>query len=117
MKDLDLHSAIAVEFVDVVFDGPPSHESGRFVEVENLAGQSVGRGEWIDRGNGYWALRLPIYTGKHEIPHTHAAGTMVGKDIDECAHCGKDIRNPIHAADIMKLHDETMAKLKAWIGR
>jgi len=45
-------------FVDVVFDGPPSHESGWFVEVENESGASVKAGEWIDRGDGYWALRL-----------------------------------------------------------
>jgi hypothetical protein len=29
--------------------------------------------------------------------HCHAAGTMVGKSIDECAICGHDIRHPIHA--------------------
>ena len=45
-------------FIDVVFDGPPSHESGRFVEVEDPNGASVSAGEWIDRGNGLWALRL-----------------------------------------------------------
>lgn len=44
--------------VDVVFDGPPSHESGRFVEVEDENGCGVAVGEWIDRGNGYWALRF-----------------------------------------------------------
>lgn len=54
--------AAAVElggFYDVVFDGPPSHESGRFVELENEAGRSISAGEWIDRGDGFWALRLP----------------------------------------------------------
>lgn len=45
-------------YIDVVFDGPPSHESGRFVEVENNSGKSVAVGEWIDRGNGLWALRI-----------------------------------------------------------
>lgn len=45
-------------YVDVVFDGPPSHKSGRFVEVENSSGQSVKIGEWIDRGNGLWLLRI-----------------------------------------------------------
>ncbi len=50
----------AQTYLDVVFDGPPSHESGRFVEVENLEGFSVGAGEWINRGNGFWALRLPV---------------------------------------------------------
>jgi hypothetical protein len=29
--------------------------------------------------------------------HTHVAGTTHGRDIDECAFCGLDIRNAIHA--------------------
>jgi hypothetical protein len=29
-------------------------------------------------------------------PHFHHAGTIVGKDIDECALCGHDIRHSIH---------------------
>jgi hypothetical protein len=45
-------------FFDVVFDGPPSHDSGRFVEVEDEQGRSFNAGEWIDRGNGLWALRI-----------------------------------------------------------
>lgn len=45
-------------YIDIVFDGPPSHESGRFVEVEDNTGKSIGVGEWIDRGNGFWALRI-----------------------------------------------------------
>lgn len=48
------------ECIDVVFDGPPSHESGRFVEVEDMQGRSVRVGEWIDRKDGYWALRIPL---------------------------------------------------------
>lgn len=44
--------------IDIVFDGPPSHESGRFVEVETLDGKSVNVGEWIQRPDGFWALRL-----------------------------------------------------------
>jgi hypothetical protein len=30
-------------------------------------------------------------------PHTHAAGTMVGKNIDICAVCGQDIRHHFHS--------------------
>lgn len=48
-----------MNYIDVVFDGPPSHESGRFVEVEDPTGKSVSVGEWIDRSNGLWALRIP----------------------------------------------------------
>lgn len=47
-------------FLDVVFDGPPSHDSGRFVEVEDPQGKSVNAGEWIDRKDGLWALRIPM---------------------------------------------------------
>lgn len=50
-------------YIDVVFDGPPSHESGRFVEVEDPSGRSVNAGEWIDRGDGLWALRIMMPTG------------------------------------------------------
>jgi hypothetical protein len=45
-------------FVDIVFDGPPGPESGRFVEVENQLGRSVDVGEWIHRPDGYWVLRI-----------------------------------------------------------
>lgn len=46
------------DYVDIVFDGPPSHESGRFVEVENSEGASIKFGEWVHREDGYWALRI-----------------------------------------------------------
>jgi hypothetical protein len=46
------------DYVDIVFDGPPSHEAGRFVEVENAKGASINFGEWIERPDGYWALRI-----------------------------------------------------------
>lgn len=46
--------------IDVLFDGPPSHESGRFVEVENMKGASISVGQWIDRKDGFWALRIPL---------------------------------------------------------
>lgn len=45
-------------FVDIVFDGPPSHESGRFVEVESPPGTSIRFGEWLQRDDGYWVLRF-----------------------------------------------------------
>jgi hypothetical protein len=46
------------EYIDIVFDGPPSHESGRFVEVESAEGKSISIGEWVHRPDGYWALRI-----------------------------------------------------------
>lgn len=47
-------------FLDIVFDGPPGPEAGRFVEVEDGKGCSVNRvGEWMLRDDGFWALRIP----------------------------------------------------------
>jgi hypothetical protein len=55
-----------VRHIDIVFDGPPSHESGRFVEVENDQGASIGLGEWVQRADGYWCLRItPIDCADH----------------------------------------------------
>jgi hypothetical protein len=44
---------------DIVFDGPPSHISGRFIEVEDAAGKSIKFGEWVERDDGNWVLRIP----------------------------------------------------------
>ena len=53
-------STSTVRTIDVVFDGPPSHESGRFIEVEDSDGHSIKVGEWIHRADDYWALRIPL---------------------------------------------------------
>jgi hypothetical protein len=68
-------------FFDVVFDGPPSHVSGRFVEVEDEQGRAFNAGEWVDRGNGLWALRIPraASTSANVAPAaTVQAGEAVG---------------------------------------
>jgi len=46
------------QFIDIVFDGPPPHESGRFIEVEDAEGRSINVGTWLQRTDGYWVLRL-----------------------------------------------------------
>jgi len=45
-------------YIDIVFDGPPAHESGRFVEVEDANQCSISIGEWIEDGD-LWRLRIP----------------------------------------------------------
>lgn len=59
-EDRKQEAAVPTQQVDVVFDGPPGPKPGRFVEVENMDGASVGVGEWIDRVDGYWVLRLTV---------------------------------------------------------
>lgn len=45
--------------IDIVFDAPPRAVAGRFVEVEDSAGNGIKLGEWVERSDGYWALRIP----------------------------------------------------------
>ena len=40
------------------FDGPPGPSSGRFIEAEDLEGQGIKIGEWVEDGI-YWLLRFP----------------------------------------------------------
>lgn len=65
--------------MDIVFDGPPSHESGRFVEVEDATGKSINVGEWLQRPDGYWALRiaaLPPGDAPQTCPHCKLLAVM-----------------------------------------
>lgn len=45
---------------DIVFDGPPGPVAGRFVEVESPPGTGVSLGEWVERDDGYWVLRIDV---------------------------------------------------------
>lgn len=47
------------EEIRIVFDGPPGHKSGRFVEVENVDGHSIRVGVWHKRDDELWELRIP----------------------------------------------------------
>jgi hypothetical protein len=56
--------------IDIVFDGPPGPEAGRFVEVEDENRRSISVGEWLQRPgdnvDGNWVLRLDV--GEAEEP-------------------------------------------------
>ena len=47
-----------IETIQIVFSGPPSHDSGRFVEVEDMEGRSLSIGTWVERNDGCWALLI-----------------------------------------------------------
>jgi hypothetical protein len=49
---------MTTKHIDIVFDGPPSHVAGRFVEVEDASGRSIHFGVWLRRDDGYWVLRI-----------------------------------------------------------
>lgn len=44
-------------YIDILFTVAP-HAEGEFVEVENMHGQSIKAGEWIQREDGFWVLRI-----------------------------------------------------------
>jgi hypothetical protein len=46
------------QYIDIVFDAPPGPVSGRFIEVEDTSGNSIRVGEWIERNDGTWVLRI-----------------------------------------------------------
>ncbi len=52
----------------IIFDGPPSHDSGRFVEVENARGNGLGPeqtgADWKQREDKLWSLG-PFYSAAH----------------------------------------------------
>ncbi len=67
------------DYTDIVFDSPPAHESGRFIEVEDAKGAGVSLGEWVERPDGYWALRLRHdrlvdYVGRRPVFREEAIG-------------------------------------------
>lgn len=46
------------EPINIIFDGPPGPAAGRFIEVETDDYTSIRVGEWIERADGLWALRI-----------------------------------------------------------
>jgi hypothetical protein len=44
--------------INIIFDGAPGPVAGRFVEVETDEGRSINVGEWVERLDGLWALRI-----------------------------------------------------------
>ena len=44
--------------INIIFDGPPGPDGAQFVEVETDDGKSINVGEWIERDDGLWALRI-----------------------------------------------------------
>jgi hypothetical protein len=115
-------------FIDVVFDGPPSHESGRFVEVEDPEGKSVSAGQWIDRGDGMWALRLPrlitspgeavvdetfLRRAKDSMKHGPGGAGGRGDCSPDCSKClteklYESIRTTAKAGDSYKFDNQTL---------
>lgn len=59
-KEPTVRPKTTFDYVDIVFTGPPGAEPPFpvFVEVEDPKGRSIKLGEWLEREDGYWVLRI-----------------------------------------------------------
>jgi hypothetical protein len=85
-----------------------NHSRQKWAEglIEQLPENHDGRNSWLlNYGTGETAQKLreahhlwfdPDFNAVSP-GHIHVAGTTVGKHIDECARCGRDLRHPIHS--------------------
>ncbi len=83
--------------VHVIFDGPPSHQFPRFVEVETPTGRGVRLGQWVNKGDGYWALvfNVPIDQTVGYEPATVGKNLETQQEIiDRLSRDGLDVTLP-----------------------
>ncbi len=66
-----------------VFDGPPSHDGARLVEVEDLDGKSVSVGEWREE-RPYWVLYVPLDTSPKPVAATAVGDVIDLRDVEVC---------------------------------
>lgn len=63
---------ISPQPINIVFDGPPGPESGRFIEVETDDGHGIKVGQWFrDEARNYWALRITSLAPETTQEHRH----------------------------------------------
>ena len=98
--------------IHIVFDGPPSHESGRFVEVELDSGHSVCRGEWIERspnekGIVYWDLVMPDY-----VALQRSIGLYKSMQDSQVQHINSLKEELAHEKSVSKFRYDEIVKLK-----
>jgi hypothetical protein len=76
------------DYIDIVFaksDDP--NPDFRFVEVEDASGHSINAGEWIDRGNGLWALRVQMCAAPFPEAGTTEYGSWILRAKDDADQC------------------------------
>jgi hypothetical protein len=92
--------------INIIFDGPPGPEGPRFIEVENDSGRSIRVGEWQERTNGCWALRiaLPMQTAR-VVQDAYVDPEYVDPEIDLMQRILKECENTelsaIHASGVL----------------
>jgi len=87
--------------INVIFDGPPGPEGGRFVEIENDRGESIRVGEWEadprPEHEGLWRLRIPATALKLALLEIDDfAGAWYLRVLDEDVHRTTEHHEPVN---------------------
>ena len=82
--------------INIIFDGPPNNESGRFVEVETDDGKSINIGAWSEHNDGHWALRIT------ELPTDQGSTRLMqlNSDLYRLLNIVEDIRQEIKKEEL-----------------
>ena len=64
--------------MDIVFDGPPSPDGAKFIEIE-IGPRSVKVGEWVARPDGTHAIRFTPEALRSVADLTEAANNLASK--------------------------------------
>ena len=94
------------EHVHIVFDGPPGPEGNRFIEVEDASGRSIAFGEWIERQDRRWVLRITaadFQKPRRIVEVNRGAGSLgPGGGARPAGRSGQwsDVTNSVHPAFI-----------------
>ena len=70
--------------INIVFDGPPGPEGPRFIEVETDDGYSIPVGEWQERPDGDWALRIAALPRVPQDPDVDPETDLLQRILQEC---------------------------------
>jgi len=73
-----------VKTINIIFDG-------RFVEVENAAGESISFGEWVKHGDGLWSLRI---TANDVLSFFHDKSVFIAWGNDDLTE-GRGLQYPL----------------------
>ena len=88
--------------INVIFSDRPGPENGRFVKVETDDGRSIRVGEWQQRKDGNWGLRivaLPLVTiGAEQVACVDLEDDLLQRILEECRNT--DL-SAIHAVGVL----------------
>jgi len=88
--------------INIVFDGPPGPEGPRFIEVETDDGRSISVGEWQERRDGCWRLRIAalplVTTGVTQVAYVDPEQDLLERILKECINTEL---SAIHSAGVL----------------